>query len=116
MSFLNRLEGRMSFLKTFSREISQINAKNLLNPQLTKVSLIHRAHAFKVVFNLMRFIEKLTFSQFIAFEELVKEFVYSKDIDDVMIQVMFEIYTKKLADITNNDSRLALQLLVICSR
>jgi condensin complex subunit 1 len=32
-----------------------------------------------------------------------------------MVTVMFEIYTKKLDNVTNNDSRLALQLLVICS-
>lgn len=64
----------------------------------------------------MQFIEKLTFSQFVAFEELVKEFVHSEDIDKIMIQVMFEIYTKKLENVTNNESRLALQLLVICSR
>lgn len=64
----------------------------------------------------MRFIEGLTYSQFVAFEELVKEFVESEDIDNHMIQVMFEIYTKKLDKVTNNDSRLALQLLVICSK
>lgn len=64
----------------------------------------------------MRFIENLTYSQFVAFEELVKEFVLSEDIDNNMIQVMFEIYTKKLENVTNNDSRLALQLLVICSK
>lgn len=64
----------------------------------------------------MKFIEDLTFSQFVAFEELVKEFVESEEIDNNMIQVMFEIYTKKLEDVTGNDSRLALQLLVICSK
>lgn len=70
----------------------------------------------KAVFNLMRFIENLTFSQFVAFEELLKEFVQSDDIDNNMIQAMFEIYTRKLENISNNDSRLALQLLVICSK
>lgn len=63
----------------------------------------------------MRFIANLTFSQFVAFEEIVKEFVLSDDIDLQMIQVMFEIYSKKLENVTENDSRLALQLLVICS-
>lgn len=74
------------------------------------------AHSVKAVFNLMRFIENLTFSQFVAFEELLKEFVQSDDIDNNMIQAMFEIYTRKLENISNNDSRLALQLLVICSK
>lgn len=76
----------------------------------------YSAHAVKAVFNLLRFIENLTFSQFVAFEELVKEFVHSDDIDNQMITVMFEIYTRKLENVTNNDSRLALQLLVICSK
>ncbi|CRK91778.1 CLUMA_CG005410, isoform A [Clunio marinus] len=74
-----------------------------------------RAHDVKAVNNLMRFIEKVTFSQFVAFEELLREFLESGDIGAGMIQVMFEIYTKKLDNVTNNDSRLALQLLVICS-
>lgn len=63
----------------------------------------------------MKFIEGLTFSQYIAFEELVKEYVNLDDIDTSMIQVMFEIYTKKLENVSNNESRLALQLLIICS-
>lgn len=70
----------------------------------------------KAVKNLMKFAENLTFSQFVAFEELVKEFVESEDIDKNMIQVMFETYTKKLDNVTNNESRLALQLLVVCSK
>jgi condensin complex subunit 1 len=65
--------------------------------------------------NILRFIENLNYSHFIAFEELIKEFVASEEIDSTAIQVMFEIYTKKLDNVTNNDSRLALQLLVICS-
>lgn len=65
--------------------------------------------------NILRFIENLNYSHFIAFEELIKEFVVSKEIDSTAIQVMFEIYTKKFDDTTDNDSRLALQLLVICS-
>lgn len=64
----------------------------------------------------MRFIENLSFSQYVAFEELVKDFVHSEDIDNSMIQVLFEIYTKKLENVSNNDSRVALQLLVICSK
>jgi condensin complex subunit 1 len=63
----------------------------------------------------MKFIEGLTFSHYIAFEELLREYVSSDDIDNNMIQVMFEIYTKKLENVTDNDARLALQLLIICS-
>jgi condensin complex subunit 1 len=63
----------------------------------------------------MRFTEGLTFSHYIAFEELIRDFVLSDDIDNSMIQVMFEIYTRKLENVTNNESRLALQLLIICS-
>lgn len=63
----------------------------------------------------MKFIEGLTFSHYIAFEELIRDFVLSDDIDNSMIQVMFEIYTRKLENVTNNEARLALQLLIICS-
>jgi condensin complex subunit 1 len=63
----------------------------------------------------MKFIEGLTYSHYIAFEELLREYVQNDDIDNNMIQVMFEIYTKKLENVTDNDARLALQLLIIAS-
>ena len=69
----------------------------------------------KVVFNLIKFIGGLTFSHYIAFEELIREYVNSDDIDNQMIQVMFEIFTKKLENVSDNDARLALQLLIISS-
>jgi condensin complex subunit 1 len=64
----------------------------------------------------MKFIEDLTFSHYIAFEELIMDYVRNEDIDNAMIQVMFEVYTKKLENISHNESRLALQLLIICSK
>ncbi|XP_063704070.1 condensin complex subunit 1 [Culicoides brevitarsis] len=76
---------------------------------------IDRAHAAQVVENLSRFIENLTYGHYSAFEELMKEWVENEIIDNVMIQVMFERYTKKLPNTTENDSRLALQLLVLSS-
>lgn len=54
-------------------------------------------------------------SHLIAFEELLREYVQNDDIDNNMIQVMFEIYTKKLENVSDNESRLALKLLTICS-
>lgn len=63
----------------------------------------------------MKFIEGLTMSHLIAFEELLREYVQNDDIDNNMIQVMFEIYTKKLENVSDNESRLALKLLTICS-
>lgn len=59
--------------------------------------------------------ERLTDGHYIAFEELVKEWIIENDIDSQMIQVMFEIYTFKFGEVSENDSRLALQLLIICS-
>lgn len=74
-----------------------------------------RAHAAQVVENLSRFIENLTVGHYSAFEELMKEWVENETIDNVAIQVMFERYTKKLPNTSENDSRLALQLLVLSS-
>lgn len=74
-----------------------------------------RAHAAQVVDNLSRFIENLTLGHHSAFEELMKEWVENETIDNVSIQVMFERYTKKLPNTSENDSRLALQLLVLSS-
>lgn len=88
--------------------MSNLNFENTLTS-------FYSAHSVKVVFNLMRFIEGLTFSHYIAFEELVREYVLNDDIDNSMIQVMFEIYTKKIENVTSNEARLALQLLIICS-
>lgn len=45
----------------------------------------------------------------------MREYVLNDDIDNNMIQVMFEIYTKKLENVTDNEARLALQLLIISS-
>lgn len=74
-----------------------------------------RAHSVSVVKNLLRFLEGLTDGHYIALEELVREWIENNDIDSQMVQVMFEIYTKKLENITDNESRLALQLLILCS-
>lgn len=74
-----------------------------------------RAHAAQVVENLSRFVENLTHGHYSAFEELMKEWVEDETIDNVAIQVMFERYTKKLPNTSDNDSRLALQLLVLSS-
>jgi condensin complex subunit 1 len=102
-------ESENSILKKFLRVNFIIILKQFF------ISFLCRAQAFRTVMNILRFIENLNYSHFIAFEELIKEFVASEEIDSTAIQVMFEIYTKKLENVSDNDSRLALQLLVICS-
>lgn len=72
-----------------------------------------RAHAAKVVENLSRFMEQLTQGQKLAFEVLVTEWVKEESIDHNMIQVMFERFSMKLPGTSENDARLALQLLVL---
>ncbi|KAM7345451.1 CAP-D2 condensin subunit [Cochliomyia hominivorax] len=74
-----------------------------------------RAHALRVVQNLSRFIEGLEYGHYTAMECLVKEWVSNEDIDNLIIQVLFEKFTLKLEGTTENESRLALQLLIMCS-
>ncbi|XP_058451548.1 condensin complex subunit 1 isoform X2 [Malaya genurostris] len=82
---------------------------------LLEVDLEGRAKHVKVVRNLCQFMIKLTIGHFTAMEVLVREWVECGDIDAQMIQVMFEIYTKKLDSVTDAESRQALQLLIMVS-
>ncbi|XP_004520256.1 condensin complex subunit 1 [Ceratitis capitata] len=74
-----------------------------------------RAHAIKVVQNLMRFLEELEYGHYTAMECLMREWVSTDDIDAAIIQVLFERFTLKLEGTTDNESRLALQLLIMSS-
>uniref|UniRef100_A0A182MHJ2 Condensin complex subunit 1 n=1 Tax=Anopheles culicifacies TaxID=139723 RepID=A0A182MHJ2_9DIPT len=74
-----------------------------------------RAHAVKVVRNLSQFLTNLTRGQYTAMEVLVQEWVENGDIDPQIIQVLFEIYTMKLENVTPEEARQALQLLVMVS-
>uniref|UniRef100_A0A1B0AGG3 Condensin complex subunit 1 n=1 Tax=Glossina pallidipes TaxID=7398 RepID=A0A1B0AGG3_GLOPL len=74
-----------------------------------------RTHALHVVQNLSRFLESLEYGHYTAMECLIKEWVHNEDIDSIIIQVLFERFTLKLEGTTENESRLALQLLIMCS-
>uniref|UniRef100_A0A1I8PTP0 Condensin complex subunit 1 n=1 Tax=Stomoxys calcitrans TaxID=35570 RepID=A0A1I8PTP0_STOCA len=74
-----------------------------------------RAHALRVVQNLSKFLEGIEYGHFTAMECLVREWVSNEDIDGHIIQVLFERFTLKLEGTTDNESRLALQLLIMCS-
>uniref|UniRef100_A0A182NKW6 Condensin complex subunit 1 n=1 Tax=Anopheles dirus TaxID=7168 RepID=A0A182NKW6_9DIPT len=82
---------------------------------LFETNLQGRAHTVKVVRNLSQFLTNLTRGQYTAMEELVQEWVEKGDIDAQMIQVLFEILTQKLENVTAEESRQALQLLVMVS-
>lgn len=82
---------------------------------LLEVDLDGRAKNVKVVRNLCQFMINLTMGHYTAMEVLVKEWVENGDLDAQMIQVMFEIYTKKLENVTDSESRQALQLLIMVS-
>lgn len=75
-----------------------------------------RAHAVKVVQNLSKFFEDLTLGHYSALEVLMTDWVTIGDIDNLIIQVMWEIFTYKLENTTDNESRQALQLLVMVSK
>ncbi|XP_039955400.1 condensin complex subunit 1 [Bactrocera tryoni] len=74
-----------------------------------------RAHGIKVVQNLMRFLEELEYGHYTAMECLMREWVSTDDIDAAIIQVLFERFTQKLEGTSDNESRLALQLLIMAS-
>uniref|UniRef100_A0A1A9WR39 Condensin complex subunit 1 n=1 Tax=Glossina brevipalpis TaxID=37001 RepID=A0A1A9WR39_9MUSC len=74
-----------------------------------------RAHALHVVQNLSRFLENLEYSDYSAMECLVKKWVHNEIIDGLIIQVLVERFTLKVKGTTENESRLALQLLIMCS-
>ncbi|XP_053670152.1 condensin complex subunit 1 [Anopheles nili] len=82
---------------------------------LFETNLQGRAHTVKVVRNLSQFLANLTRGHYTAMEVLVHEWVENGDIDTQMIQVLFEIYTMKLENVTPEESRQALQLLVMVS-
>ncbi|XP_058058921.1 condensin complex subunit 1 [Anopheles bellator] len=82
---------------------------------LFETNLQGRAHTVTVVRNLSKFLTNLTCGHYAAMEVLVQEWVETGDLDAQMIQVLFEIYTMKLENVTENEARLALQLLIMVS-
>lgn len=72
-----------------------------------------RAHAIRVVDNLCNFFEHITLGQFAATEVLMKEWIDNNDVDAHIVQVLFERFSQKLPDTSDNKSRLCLQLLIM---
>lgn len=81
---------------------------------LLDVDLEGRAKNLKVVQNLCQFMITLNAGHYTAMEVLIKEWVENSDLDAQMIQVMFEILTKMLENVTSQ-ARQALQLLIMVS-
>ncbi|KAH8370062.1 hypothetical protein KR093_002055, partial [Drosophila rubida] len=75
-----------------------------------------RAHAIKVVQNLSNFLSKIEYGHYTAMEMLMSEWVATENIDALIIQVLFERFTLKLEGTTKDESRLALQLLIMASQ
>ncbi|XP_017131414.1 condensin complex subunit 1 [Drosophila elegans] len=75
-----------------------------------------RAHAILVVQNLSKFLSEIEYGHYTALESLMAEWVAGGDIDAAVIQVLFERFTLKLEGTTSNESRLALQLLIMASQ
>lgn len=106
---------RMLYLVWSTEKEKSEAVGNAYKKVLFSTDLSGRAHAVKVVQNISNFLVDLETGHYIAFEDLISEWVKNEDIDSMMIQVLFEIFTKKLPGSTNNDSRLALQILIIAS-
>lgn len=106
---------RMLYLVWSTEKEKSEAVGNAYKKVLFSTDLSGRAHAIKVIQNLCNFLVDLETGHYIAFEDLISEWVKNEDIDSMMIQVLFEMFTKKLQGSTNNESRLALQLLIIAS-
>lgn len=75
-----------------------------------------RAHAIKVVQNLSKFLSEVEYGHYMAMETLMGEWVANEKIDALIIQVLYERFTLKLEGTTKNESRLALQLLIMAAQ
>ena len=64
-----------------------------------------------IVKNLMNLLKDATLEEVISLEQLLKELMSSNDIDKMIIKVLWERYTLKLADTTQEEVRLAIQLI-----
>lgn len=77
---------------------------------------VSRAHCLKVVDNLFKFIENITTGEYSAFEQMIKHWVLSDEININIINVLFERFTMKLADTSSDLSRCCLELLILVSK
>lgn len=76
----------------------------------------YRAHSVKVVDNLCAFLSRIDAGQVEAFSVLMKEWIDMGNIDAAIITVLFERFTKKLENTTENQAHLCLLILVMASR
>ncbi|KAM8712120.1 hypothetical protein ACLKA7_012616 [Drosophila subpalustris] len=83
---------------------------------LFTTDLTGRAHSIKVVQNLSKFLSEIEYGHYTALEQLMGEWVASENVDALIIQVLFERFTLKLEGTTKDESRLALQLLIMASQ
>uniref|UniRef100_A0A4Y0API6 Condensin complex subunit 1 n=1 Tax=Anopheles funestus TaxID=62324 RepID=A0A4Y0API6_ANOFN len=120
-AYLFRIKGteqgmqQMLYLVWSSDKEKRENVTAAYKRVLFETDLQGRGHAVKVVRNLSQFLTNLTRGQYTAMEVLVQEWVEHGDIDSQIIQVLFEIYTMKLENVNPEESRQALQLLVMVS-
>lgn len=75
-----------------------------------------RAHHLKVVDNLFKFIENITTGEYSAFEQMIKYWVLSDEININIINILFERFTLKLPDTSADFSRCCLELLILVSK
>lgn len=76
----------------------------------------HRAHHLKVVDNLYNFLQHISTGEYTAFELMIKHWVLIDEININIINVMFERFTQKLPDTSNNYARCCMELLILVSK
>lgn len=73
--------------------------------------MFNRARCLLIVRNLMALMFGATIGQMTSLEELICEFVRSKELPKQVFQLLWEIFTSKHPDMGDMESRAALKLL-----
>ncbi|XP_034479128.1 condensin complex subunit 1 [Drosophila innubila] len=107
---------RMLYLVWSSDKEKRDAVSNAYRRVLFTTDLTGRAHSIKVVQNLSKFLSEIEYGHYTALTVLMGEWVAGENVDALIIQVLFERFTLKLEGTTMDESRLALQLLIMASQ
>ncbi|XP_037960624.1 condensin complex subunit 1-like [Teleopsis dalmanni] len=106
---------KMLLLVNSSEKGKRDSVSNAYKKVFFTTNLTGRARAVKIIQNLLRFIQTIEHGNFPTLECLIKKWVSTDDMDALIIQVLFEMFTMKIEGTTTEESNLALELLVVCS-
>lgn len=77
---------------------------------------IYRAHHVKVVDNFYNFIRRMTEEEYTALELMIKQWVHTDEINVGIINVMFERFTLKIPETSDDYARCCMEMLILVSK